>query len=395
MSKNVYKKSLEVINEFFSLNVYDCNFEKKLFNVLKKIIDFQSAYIFFITPTEVRVEYSENSLLQKKSFEISSKTAEELFNGKFDIEKCLNTQGTFLSSPLELHNSIYGYLVLTVNEYDDDIEQVFKACSSIISNIIKDLEISKIMSMQVNALREGITDIKTENEKIIEADKVKNSFLANISHELRTPLNSIIGYSDLLTKEFVGKLNEKQKDYINDIQISGLHLLGMINEILDISKLEANATRLNKTNFNVRQAVTEVCNILRPLALKKNIDIYMDVKDIEFFADYQKMQQILFNLINNAIKFTHQQGEVSIKGYSENNQLVIKVEDNGIGIEKKYQKKIFEKFEQVPQNLIHNESSTGLGLTITKELVKMHNGEITVESKINKGSTFTIYLPFS
>lgn len=249
--------------------------------------------------------------------------------------------------------------------------------------------------MQVNALREGITDIKTENEKIIEADKVKNSFLANISHELRTPLNSIIGYSDLLTKEFVGKLNEKQKDYINDIQISGLHLLGMINEILDISKLEANATRLNKTNFNVRQSVTEVCNILRPLALKKNIDIYMDVEDIEFFADYQKIQQILFNLINNAIKFTHQQGEVSIKSYSENNQLVIKVEDNGIGIEKKYHKKIFEKFEQVAQNLIHNESSTGLGLTITKELVKMHNGEITVESKINKGSTFTIYLPFS
>lgn len=380
-----------LINEFFSVNVHDSSFEKKLFAVLKKIINYNSAYIFFITPEQIRLEYSDNSQLTQKEYNISNEISMKLYNGEF--ANCINISEPYLAAPLSLYNNIYGYIVITLKTYNDDVKQIFETCSSIISNIIKDCEISKIMSLQVKALQEGITDIHSQNVKILEADKIKNSFLANISHELRTPLNSIIGFSEMLSNELVGSLNNKQKDYIKDIQISGLHLLGMINEILDISKLEANAAKLNKTEFKIEQAITEVCNILKPLALKKNIDLLIVAQDISVNADYQKIQQILFNIINNAIKFTFENGEVKIQTFKENNKLVIKVHDNGIGIDKKYHKKIFEKFGQVKQNLIQNESSTGLGLAITKELVKMHKGEIRVESESGQGSTFSVYLP--
>ena len=305
----------------------------------------------------------------------------------------MNIDEPYLAEPLSLKENIYGYIVITVNEFDDDIEEVFKSCAVIISNLIKDIEMSKIISMQVEALQEGISDVTHKNKKIIEADKLKTNFLANVTHELRTPLNSIIGFSELLCNELVGKLNEKQKEYLKDIQVSGLHLLGMINEILDLSKIEAKAMKLNKTEFNIQQAVNEVCNIVRPLAQKKNIGILTEVEDFTINADYQKIQQILFNLISNSIKFTQNNGEIIISAIEDKKNIIIKVKDNGIGIEKKFLKKIFDKFEQIHNNSIKNESSTGLGLTITKELVKLHKGKIKIDSIPKIGTTFTIILP--
>lgn len=394
--ENLYKKSFEIINEFFLINSSSDDFEKKIFETLKKIIDFHSGYIFFVNPEQIRVEYSYNSILQKKMYEISQELSQKLFKGRYDnsLTDILSLKSSFLAEPLSLKGHTYGFILLTADTFDNDTKQIFKSCSAIISNLIKDSEISKIISLQVKALQEGITDIQHENQKILEADKIKNDFLANISHELRTPLNSIIGFSELLSNEFAGALNEKQKEYLKDIQISGLHLLGMINEVLDISKLEANAAKLNKRDFSMEQAVNEVCNIVRPLAQKKNIDIFTDIEESTFNADYQKIQQILFNLVSNAIKFTPDNGEINILSYKDEHNLVIKIQDNGIGIEKKYHKKIFDKFVQIENKSVKNESSTGLGLTITKELIKMHNGKIEVESIPQNGSTFTIYLPF-
>lgn len=394
--ENLYKKSLEVINEFFSINTNSDNFEKEIFETLKKIIDFQTGYIFFVNPEQIRINYSYNPKISAKSVEINTDLSQKLFNGEFTdkIAEYLFIQKPYLAEPLSLKGHIYGCIVISGKDYDEDTAQIFKSCSAIISNLIKDKEISKIISLQVKALREGITDIQQENQKILEADKVKNDFLANISHELRTPLNSIIGFSELLSNEFVGTLNDKQKEYLKDIQISGLHLLGMINEVLDISKIEAQASKLSKREFSIEQAVNEVCNILKPLAQKKNIDLSIEIEDAIINADYQKIQQVLFNLINNAVKFTHEYGKINVSAYKENKKLIIKIKDNGIGIEKKYHKKIFDKFVQIENKSIINESSTGLGLTITRELVKMHNGRIDVESIPKKGSTFTIYLPF-
>ena len=237
--------------------------------------------------------------------------------------------------------------------------------------------------------------IKEQNEKILEADKVKNEFLANISHELRTPLNSILGFSDILSTQLYGNLNSKQEEYINDIKVSATHLLGMINEVLDMSKIEANAMKIVKSAFWISRAVNEVCNILKPLALKKNINLNLNMKvDFEVFADYQKIQQILYNLVSNAIKYSPENDNVEIKIEAFDEFYRISIHDNGIGIDKKYHGKIFAKFVQLDSAYTKKESSTGLGLTITKELVELHEGKISLISEVNNGSTFIVEIPF-
>ena len=220
---------------------------------------------------------------------------------------------------------------------------------------------------------------------------MKNLFLANISHELRTPLNAIIGFSQALDSQIFGELNEKQAEYIKDIQISSLHLLGMINEILDISKLEANAMKFNPTNLSPNQVIQEVVNILEPLYKNKKIEILFNPNfNCKIKADYQKFQQILYNLLSNAIKFTPEKGLIQISCDVNKKDFVLQVKDNGIGIDKKYHNKIFKKFVHLNNVYAKQQNSTGLGLTITKELVKLHNGKITVESEVGKGTTFVM-----
>ena len=276
------------------------------------------------------------------------------------------------------------------------------AVSSVLSYLLKDVELSNVFKIQLKALKDGIIEknnayktIKEQNEKILEADKVKNEFLANISHELRTPLNSILGFSDILGTQLYGNLNPKQEEYINDIKVSATHLLGMINEVLDMSKIEANAMKIVKSAFWISRAVDEVANILSPLAQKKNIKLIKNLEaDFEVFADYQKIQQILYNLVSNAIKYSPEDDEVEISVNSDDENFRILVHDNGIGIDKKYHGKIFAKFVQLDSAYTKKESSTGLGLTITKELVELHGGKISLISEINNGSTFIVEIPF-
>ncbi|MFQ8625446.1 MAG: sensor histidine kinase [Candidatus Gastranaerophilaceae bacterium] len=296
----------EQLNEFFTIKPEG----NEIFRVLKKLIDFDSAYIFFVNP--LHLEYSYNPR-------------------EIDIE---NIKEPYLKENLSVKNTVFGILIITGKEFSEHDQRIFKICASIISNITKDIEISKIIKMQVEALREGYEKVQESNRKILEAEKVKSNFLSHISHELRTPLNSILGFSDMLEKEFVGKLNEKQKEYINDIQTAGLHLLGMINEILDMSKIEANAVKLNLRTFDINQVVLETINIIQPLAAKKKLNLTTDIKDFEIKADYQKIQQILFNLLSNAIKFTPQNGKITVKARKDNKNITISVQDNGIGIDK-------------------------------------------------------------
>ena len=233
--------------------------------------------------------------------------------------------------------------------------------------------------------------LEEQNEKLIETDKIRSEFLANISHELRTPLNSIIGFSTALKDEMPGPMNEKQKSYANKILSSAIHLTGLINDILDMTKIESKAMKLNIQKHCPTDIIKEVINIIEPLAKEKNIKIETDFKYEETISvDFIKFRQIMYNLIGNAIKFSHQNSKIKISTSNFKNAATIKVRDFGIGIAKKDLKRIFDKFVQLDNIYTKKYSSTGLGLTITKELVKLHNADISVRSEINKGSEFIL-----
>ncbi len=395
MAKDTYKNIFKHINKFFKINTSSENFHKEVFETLRKIVDYNSCYIFFITPEKITLEYSHNPQITGKSFKITENNSKKLFKGTFD-KKTANLTGInceFLAQPLKIKEQIFGYIIITLDKTTAETAEIFDTCGVIISNLIKENELAKIHSMQIQSLQSSIKDINYENQKIVRADKIKNYYLANISHELRTPLNSIIGFSELLDGEFNGKLNNTQKEYVRDIHISSLHLLSMINEILDISKIESGTEKLNKTQFSSQTVTEEVCNIIAPLVQKKKIKLTKNVDNFVITADYRKIQQILFNLLSNAIKFTAPNGKIDIIVLKKNTDLVIKIKDNGIGIDKKYHDKIFEKFIQIENPQIANESSTGLGLTITKKLVELHNGTINLKSTPGKGSEFSIIVP--
>ena len=332
-----------------------------------------------------------------------------MFDSNSDLVKLLRLdeleQNSYIISKILIKSTVFGIIILTKKESDfynkTDLEAL-DAASAILSYILKDMELSNVFKLQLKALKDGIIEknqayktIKDQNEKILEADKVKNEFLANISHELRTPLNSILGFADILGAKLYGDLNHKQEEYINDIKISATHLLGMINEILDMSKIEANAMKIVKSRFWISRAIDEACNILQPLAQKKNIKINKAIQgDFEVFADYTKIQQIIYNLMSNAIKFSPENDEIEIAVVYDDKTYKIAIHDNGVGIDKKYHGKIFAKFVQLDSAYTKKESSTGLGLTITKELVELHGGKISLISEVNNGSTFIVELPF-
>ena len=237
--------------------------------------------------------------------------------------------------------------------------------------------------------------MKKENQKIKENKKLQIEFIANVSHDLRTPLNSIICMSETLANNLFGELTSKQKEYVEDIRVSGIRLLGMINEVLDIAKIESHTVKLNVTDVNLRILVKEVCNILQPIANKKKVRFENTVKILSLRGDYVKLQQVLFNIIGNAVKFSPENSVVRISAEELFDCVEIRVKDEGIGIAKEYHKKIFEKFYQVENSLVKNEISTGLGLAISKEFVKLHGGEIEVNSEKGKGAEFVIKLPIT
>lgn len=378
-------EKLLLLNELICGKYDKTNAGEKIFGTLKKLVNFENGGIFYFNNEDLNPIYLYN-----------------LENSEFKKDKIDGLKDFKLSETLVVNDCPLGQLVVSSSQnFLDGEKTLFKTCGAIVSQIIKSLEVTDIMNMQVKALQDGIVEIngfnkviKEQNKKIIEADKVKTKFLSNVSHELRSPLNSIIGFSDILVSEIYGKLDEKQLEYIKDIQVAGIHLLGMVNEILDISKIESHTIKLNKTKFNLFLCVNEVLNILKPLYSEKNINIQNLIdENIEVFADYQKLQQIFFNLLSNAIKFTRENGEIKVFAKLSTKNIMISVADNGIGIAKENHKRIFKKFEQIASNEGGSTNSTGLGLTITKELVKLHGGTITLESELNEGAEFKIKLP--
>lgn len=246
------------------------------------------------------------------------------------------------------------------------------------------------------ATARDVTDHKRFEQALQQANRLKSEFLANMSHELRTPLNGIIGFSEFLFDEKPGKLNDKQKEYLNDILNSGRHLLHLINDVLDLSKVEAGKMELFPETFALPKAVEEVCSVASPMAIKKNIAIRREISPTveSVTLDQQKFKQVLFNLLSNAVKFTDDKGQVDIiAGPLERRRLRLQVRDTGIGIRPEDFGKLFVEFQQLDSSFARRYQGTGLGLALTKKIVEFQKGSITVESEPGKGSTFTVILP--
>jgi len=255
-----------------------------------------------------------------------------------------------------------------------------------IQSIIRDISDRKLME-------ESLLHAKLIAEA---ASRTKSEFLANMSHELRTPLNSIIGFSDAMLEGLFGELEPKHYHYLQNISTSGKHLLNLINEILDISKVEAGKMELSLEVINAGSLMAEMVATMQLLATKKKITVNVQKDNdanILIMADAPKVKQILYNLLGNAIKFTPDGGEINIHASLEEKMVRISVIDNGIGISFEDQKKLFTPFTQLDNFVSKRHEGTGLGLALVKELVELHGGRVWVQSEVGKGSNFTFELP--
>lgn len=412
MQEKIYKDTLNLIPKLFSVE-FSLNNGEAFFKMLKKVIDFEDCYVFLLNSEDIQLKLTHNNqsnIEPDKTVDISTNLAKKLFENKSEIlgkkSELISLLGlkseNYLISKLAIRETVFGFLLIgRPHEFKKTDLTIIDSLTSVLSYKIKDLELSNVFKIQLKALKNAVQEtndayrtIKSQNKKIVAADKIKNEFLASVSHELRTPLNAIIGFSDILTSQVYGDLNDKQVTYVKDIQIAGIQLLGMVNEILDISKIEANAIKLVKRYFEVSRPVIETCNILMPLIKNKNINLSYHIdKDIDIFADYQKIQQVLYNLLSNAIKYTPDNGSIVITVTNTAKKVRFSIKDSGIGIDKKDQKRIFGKFVQLEDAFYKKETSTGLGLTITKQLVEMHKGTIKIISEKGKGAEFIVTLP--
>jgi signal transduction histidine kinase len=238
-------------------------------------------------------------------------------------------------------------------------------------------------------------EIQEKTRQLEVANKHKSEFLANMSHELRTPLNAIIGFSEVLSERMFGEINDKQADYLKDIHESGRHLLSLINDILDLSKIEAGRMDLELSSFDLPSALSNAMTLVRERAQRHGIALSLEVDRRlgAFEADERKFKQIVVNLLSNAVKFTPDGGKVDVSARKSDGKVEIAVRDTGIGIAPEDHAAVFEEFKQVGRDYTKKAEGTGLGLALTKRFVELHGGDVRLESAPGKGSTFTISLP--
>jgi GAF domain-containing protein len=238
-------------------------------------------------------------------------------------------------------------------------------------------------------------EIQDKSRQLEVANQHKSEFLANMSHELRTPLNAIIGFSEVLLERMFGDLNDKQDDYLKDIHSSGRHLLTLINDILDLSKVEAGRMELEAAKFDLPSAIGNAMTLVRERAQRHGIALAVAVEPGigEIVADERKLKQILVNLLSNAVKFTPDGGKIDVSARRDGSDVVIAVRDTGIGNAPEDQEAVFDAFRQVGKHYTNKQEGTGLGLTLTRKFVELHGGRLWLESTPGKGSTFSFNIP--
>jgi signal transduction histidine kinase len=237
-------------------------------------------------------------------------------------------------------------------------------------------------------------EIADKSRQLEAASQHKSEFLANMSHELRTPLNAIIGFSEVLAEKMFGDVNDKQAEYLHDILESGRHLLSLINDILDLSKIEAGRMELEVSEFDLPQAIQNALTLVRERALRRGVALHHVIDDrvAEIRGDERKVKQVLLNLLSNAIKFTPEGGRIEVRAMPVNRTIEVSVTDTGVGIAPEDQEAVFEEFRQVG-TADKKAEGTGLGLALARKFVELHGGRISVKSQIGVGSTFTFTLP--
>ena len=237
-------------------------------------------------------------------------------------------------------------------------------------------------------------EIEDKSRQLEVASQHKSEFLANMSHELRTPLNAVIGFSEVLKDRMFGELNEKQEEYLKDIYASGTHLLSLINDILDLSKIEAGRMELELSDFHLPQAIENALTLVRGRAGRRGIALAhtMDERLGEIRGDERKIKQVLLNLLSNAVKFTPEGGRIEVAAVSKDGLAEVSVSDTGVGIAPEDQERVFEEFRQVG-TAEKKAEGTGLGLTLCRKFVELHGGRIRVTSQVGAGSTFTFTIP--
>jgi signal transduction histidine kinase len=273
-----------------------------------------------------------------------------------------------------------------------------------VSAIIRDVSERKRAEEEINRIRDQFTtelaaanrELELQNKEIERANQLKSEFLSSMSHELRTPLHTVVGFSELLAEEWEGPLNDKQKRFVGHIHKDALHLLELINDILDISKIEAGKLELNREVFDALPALNEVLNSITSLAATKSISLdQIACAPVVISADRVRFKQILYNLLSNAVKFTPANGRVCIACSVIDSHAQFTVSDTGVGIPPNEQDAIFEKFHQVGSTTKGVREGTGLGLAIAKYFVEQHGGRIWVESEVGVGSRFHFTMPVS
>jgi signal transduction histidine kinase len=292
----------------------------------------------------------------------------------------------FLAAPLEAKHEVLGVVCLLHRPNEAVPEAAvptLRALSGQIALVVRNIQYNE--------------ELARKNEELTHLDQLKSDFMATMSHELRTPLTSIIGYSDMLLSGMTGELNEKQSAFVDSILKGGESLLNLINDVLDLTKIEAGRLELNREAVDLRAALLGVLPVVKPRAQDKRIRIstFLPTDLPLVWADPGKLNQVLLNLITNGIKYTHENGSVSVEARTVDGMVEIWVNDTGIGIAREDQDKVFQRFTQIDSSATRSQGGTGLGLAIVRELVELHGGSIRVQSKLGKGSSFIFTMPIS
>jgi len=258
--------------------------------------------------------------------------------------------------------------------------------------------LAESFNAMIDSLQKSQAALRLEKDRAEAASRAKSDFLASMSHELRTPLNAIIGFSEILQDRFFGDLSEKQSEYVNDILESGRHLLCLINDILDLSKIEVGKMELNLIPVRLKHLLQSGMVMVKEKCARHNIRLHLDepekTDELKVVADERRMKQVMYNLLSNAAKFTPDNGEIKIGVKEKEKEFEVSVEDTGIGIASEHIQKVFEDFYQVKGGTTDKTAGTGLGLALTKRIVEMHGGRIWAESEgAGKGSRFIFTLP--
>jgi signal transduction histidine kinase len=291
---------------------------------------------------------------------------------------------SMLAVPLVRENRILGALVVrrhSTGEFSAQITELLETFASQSALAIHNARLFQELAL------------KTDELEV--ASRHKSEFLASMSHELRTPLNAVIGFSEVLLDRLFGELNDKQEEYLEDIRGSGRHLLELLNEILDLSKVEAGLMELELGDSSIRDALEHGVAMVRERASQQglSLDVVVDPDVDVVVADPLRLKQVILNLLTNAVKFTPTGGRVEVRARPVDGEIHVSVEDSGIGIAEDDLERIFESFQQGPRNVSGAAEGTGLGLTLSKRIVELHGGRLWVESRLGHGSTFTLAIP--